>query len=308
MRFALAFLAPATVLAATLPISKRTPGIAPNPNPGLTPATNLPNGFQYAGCYTDNGGRVLQDAYYGDGTSMTDESCVSFCNARGYAFAGTEYAQECFCGSKLQPSAAKVADSECSFACKGNADEPCGAGFRLTVFTNGASGPQTKTGTVNGYTYQGCYSDGPNTPRVLAHGVQDGTTAPKMSVELCTSLCQNAGYSIAGVEYAGECFCDNTLASTSQLQTGDPDTTRCNMACNGDKTEYCGGPNRLNVYAVSPIVTSTSTSSTSSSSISTSTSTSTSTVSKARVSETIRLMLSTGSCDPYASHHEPKLR
>lgn len=37
--------------------------------------------------------------------------------------------------------------------------------------------------------------------------------------------------------------CGNTIANG-----GAPASDGCNMLCNGNSTEYCGGPNRLNLY------------------------------------------------------------
>ena len=41
------------------------------------------------------GGRTLSSAEYADTAKMTVESCVAFCAAKNYAYAGVEYGQEC---------------------------------------------------------------------------------------------------------------------------------------------------------------------------------------------------------------------
>ena len=64
-----------------------------------------------------------------------------------------------------------------------------------------------------------------------------------MTVALCTSACKSGGYTYAGVEYSGECYCGNSITAP-----GAPATDGCNMLCNGNQTEYCGGPNRLDLY------------------------------------------------------------
>jgi hypothetical protein len=51
--------------------------------------------WSYQGCYTDPGPRTLSGSSYTNTTSMTDESCISYCNNLGYYYAGTEYSQEC---------------------------------------------------------------------------------------------------------------------------------------------------------------------------------------------------------------------
>jgi hypothetical protein len=60
----------------------------------------------------------------------------------------------------------------------------------------------------------------------------------------CKALCSRLGYSLAGTEYAGQCFCDNQLNSLTAQISADS----CNMACTGDASQICGGPNALDLY------------------------------------------------------------
>lgn len=56
-----------------------------------------------------------------------------------------------------------------------------------------------------------------------------------MTEELCTSLCGQSGYKYAGMEYGGECFCDNTLSGSSLPVTGAPQDTGCDyLVCLSD--------------------------------------------------------------------------
>lgn len=173
---------------------------------------------------------------------MTIESCIAFCETRGFAYAGVEYSVECFCGSDLAPAAAQVAATDCSMPCSGDATQPCGGPSRLNLFHNTAVvGPQVNPG-VNGFTHMGCYSEG-TTGRALTYGVP-GSVIPggEMTVAKCTAACLAANFLLAGVEYGGECFCGNTISNGGAPATG------CNMLCNGNSSEYCGAGNRLNVY------------------------------------------------------------
>ncbi|KAL8933990.1 MAG: hypothetical protein Q9211_005469, partial [Gyalolechia sp. 1 TL-2023] len=69
----------------------------------------------------------------------------------------------------------------------------------------------------------------------------------QVSVEACGAACSQ--YTYFGVEYSGECYCGNTIQAGSTLAAGNsPATTQCNMVCNANQLEYCGGPNRLNMY------------------------------------------------------------
>jgi len=55
----------------------------------------LPGTWLYQGCYTDAAQRTLTGPTYGDALNMTADNCIAYCDDRGYAFAGTEYSQEC---------------------------------------------------------------------------------------------------------------------------------------------------------------------------------------------------------------------
>lgn len=211
----------------------------------LSPPTNLPGSWRYYGCYTDSvSDRKLSSASYKD-SGMTDESCISFCSSQGYTFAGTEYSTECYCGFALKSSSAVDSNSACNMACGGSSTEPCGARDRLSVFTNGGPGGQNKA-TVNGYSYLGCFSDDASN-RSLTHVMHNSDTSQVMTVELCTSSCNSAGYTYAGLEFGGECFCDSTLGDSGLPQSGNPADTGCNMLCNGDSSEWCGGKSRLSL-------------------------------------------------------------
>ena len=68
---------------------------------------------------------------------MTVESCVNYCQASGAAYAGVEYAKECFCGSSVASTAvAAASNSSCNMLCTGNNKEFCGAGSLLNVYLN----------------------------------------------------------------------------------------------------------------------------------------------------------------------------
>ncbi|MCJ1235990.1 hypothetical protein MMC14_003967 [Varicellaria rhodocarpa] len=64
-----------------------------------------------------------------------------------------------------------------------------------------------------------------------------------MTVEYCASLATGK-YDYFGVEYSSECYMGNTLSTGSNQSV----TTDCSMSCAGNKTELCGGSQRLNLY------------------------------------------------------------
>lgn len=100
------------------------------------------------------------------------------------------------------------------------------------------TGPSVNPG-LDGYSSIGCYTEATNA-RALAN-FMDTTNK---TVADCIEACKANSYIYAGLEYGGECWCDNSFANGSiPAPIGD-----CGMTCNGNSTEFCGGPNRLNVY------------------------------------------------------------
>jgi len=184
---------------------------------------------------------------------MTVELCQSTCISAGYTLAGVEYADECYCGNAVQNGGGPAPDgnAQCDMSCAGNSGETCGGPNRLDLYSYGASTTTTTSSAAgstatSGWSYRGCYTDSVSA-RTLANalGVTGGPSV--MTVELCQSTCHSAGYSLAGVEYSDECYCDN------QLENGGgpaPDgNAQCNMKCDGSSTETCGGSNRLSLYS-----------------------------------------------------------
>ncbi|KAG5977846.1 hypothetical protein E4U55_006494, partial [Claviceps digitariae] len=156
-----------------------------------------------------------------------------------------EYAGECYCGGHLATGGVKVEASDCSMSCAGNDTQPCGGAGRLSLWkTSEVSGPSFNPG-VNGWVSMGCYLEG-TTGHALTQAL--GTVSgAEMTVAKCTTACKSAdaGNILAGVEYGGECYCGKELSNGARKA---PDSSKCNMVCNGNSSEYCGGPGALNVY------------------------------------------------------------
>ncbi len=115
----------------------------------------------------------------------------------------------------------------CNMACAGNSAETCGGGNRLDLYSYGSgvvtsttvaptsrtttttsTGPTTTAGGAKKWNFLGCYTDS-----VSARTLTWAQTIPNgpgtLTVEICQGLCQNAGYTLSGVEYSVECckFC-----------------------------------------------------------------------------------------------------
>lgn len=222
------------------------------PQSGSGSAPGAANGTAvYNGCYAEVSGRLLNKDYYANG-SVTVDQCVRYCQAGNYAFAGLEYAGECYCGNAAPPAAQKAAESTCNMPCKGNTAQMCGGSSRLSVYNNTLYAPTSSPATVAvggraAYKYAGCYSEGGSGRALGGSGTSasSSTSGDNMSVETCASFCAGAGFQYMGVEYGRECYCNNggPINGAAPVTEGD-----CSMTCQGNVTEWCGGRSRINVY------------------------------------------------------------
>ncbi|TVY83567.1 WSC domain-containing protein [Lachnellula suecica] len=207
----------------------------------LIVTTTLPAGWTYKGCYTEaSSGRTLSSGGYDDDNAMTEESCIAYCNTNNFAYAGTEYSTQCYCGNDLASGSTTAANTDCDMACSGNSTEPCGGPNRLSLFWSGktVAAPANEL-TIGNYNYYGCMSEATN-GRALASASSSGST---MTNEVCASFC--SAYAYFGTEYGDECYCGNSFSAGSTPAL----TSDCSMACAADSSEFCGASNRLTVYA-----------------------------------------------------------
>ncbi len=91
--------------------------------------------------------------------------------------------------------------------------------------------------------YLGCYSDsfGDRIFQGVVHKLREAN-----SPQRCLSLCSEAGYSYAGVQYSVECFCGNQAPASDRRTEED----RCDRECpgGGGGRDKCGGYLTMNVY------------------------------------------------------------
>jgi hypothetical protein len=132
--------------------------------------------------------------------------------------------------------------------CPGDDSLVCGNANRLTVYKKTAiPDAPSNLATVGAFKYQSCWTDA-----VGARSLQAKDEARSdMTVEMCAAFCD--GYAFFGVEYASECYCGNELAGGETSAEED-----CSQLCAGNPSQWCGGANRINLYAVNPFVVSSS--------------------------------------------------
>ncbi|KAJ7583869.1 hypothetical protein C8J56DRAFT_1054387 [Mycena floridula] len=212
--------------------------------------STLPGHWQYKGCifvvtsYTDNVGARTLDGPSQTTNAMTVETCIAFCDQQKFVFAGLEFASQCFCGNFITNGGSLTPDSKCNSPCAGNSSEFCGAGGELSLFWSGVtppSPPQT-VAKVGNWISLGCYGDAiQGAGRTLR--TEMGLSSPT-TIEACTSACFNGGFQFSGTEFSDECYCDTVISNGGAPMP----LTDCSMLCSGNSSEFCGGPNRLNLY------------------------------------------------------------
>jgi len=111
----------------------------PEINRPPAPQTGGLNGtWTYHGCVRDNinDKRTFHWQLFFPGT-MRPQDCLYRCGQYGYAAAGLEYGEECYCGdpANIEERGADLRpESECNIPCAGNASAICGGGSRLTTY------------------------------------------------------------------------------------------------------------------------------------------------------------------------------
>ena len=103
------------------------------------------------GDFVDGKTRLLVNDYMSSSSTMTHQLCVEQCAAAGLPYAGVEYAQECHCGTGINPHATKVhlPDSKCNSTCTGDDTEKCGGTDAITLLNFTCTGKRIPN-------YKGC--------------------------------------------------------------------------------------------------------------------------------------------------------
>jgi hypothetical protein len=112
--------------------------VQPAPTPGV--ALVAGNGDNmYVGCFRDQGdpapgtqGRDLAGEVQVMG-NLTITACAQHCASRGFAYAGLQFGNQCFCGNTYGKYGADI-DSECNMPCAGDPRQMCGATWHNAIY------------------------------------------------------------------------------------------------------------------------------------------------------------------------------
>ncbi|KAF8259517.1 WSC domain-containing protein [Lactarius quietus] len=210
----------------------------------------LPTGMSLLGCYTYNpSAPALTSEGYTDLISMTVDNCVEICQNSNHAYAGLENGTNCYCGNVLTQGTVLASSGEnCSTNCVGDPSEICGGNGFLSLYGNEGPPPPQPTLAYSvpdavSWELAACYNDS-NTARALSVQVSVRGGAFNNTVGNCIDACAAKNYHVAGVEFAQECWCGNSINNGAIAI----DTDQCTLACSGDSTEFCGGADAFLLY------------------------------------------------------------
>jgi len=184
---------------------------------------------------------------------MTVEFCVQTCQNLNHTYAGLENGQDCYCGNVLTPGTVSAPASDCSSKCVSNSGETCGGSGFLNLYWNGKPlqpQPSLVYGVPDADDWEvvGCYNDSINA-RALSVQVSVSGGSYQNTVENCIDTCVNQNYHGAGVEFAQECWCGNSIENGAVPI----DMFNCRLACPGDSTQLCGGADAIILYFLNGI-------------------------------------------------------
>lgn len=199
------------------------------------------------GCYKEGTGERALAATATSAPNMTVATCVNFCKADGFIYAGLEYSTECYCGATVATSAVQVPNTDCAMLCGGDLYAYCGGPSRLNIYAatilNGTASSSMSSSTTSGsasiattssvvtsgnitatsssttssasaaptiranFKYLGCVNEGTN-GRALSKDAYANST---MTLVICQDYCTAKGYPLSGVEYSSEVCRANCL-------------------------------------------------------------------------------------------------
>ncbi|KAF2225085.1 WSC domain-containing protein [Elsinoe ampelina] len=156
------------------------------------PTNQIASGISYLGCYSDCHGPSFRDLPYQitDSSTNTPLQCALACAQAGYLYAGTQYSNQCWCGSSVPPTQS----SGCDYVCPGDSSQMCGGNCHNSVTFTGACpnvvqgssltlDAGSSVGTFAQYYVGDKYTENVNNP---------GTSGSSLSVNIESNFCDDA--------------------------------------------------------------------------------------------------------------------
>lgn len=103
---------------------------------GQAPTETLPKGWvPVTPCAVDTAERDINGDLVTTLSNNTPVTCIEYCAAAGFDYAGVEYGDECHCGTGTTIRQIAPA-SDCSMPCAGDAALTCGGPWRIQIYSS----------------------------------------------------------------------------------------------------------------------------------------------------------------------------
>ncbi|TYJ52507.1 hypothetical protein B9479_006901 [Cryptococcus floricola] len=209
-----------------------------------TSGITVVDGTTYLGCYSDSGTDHTLNGTKSTTNTMTAKTCVSYCSGLGYAYAGVEYYNECYCGSYAPLASRKDStNAKCLYACKGDSTQFCGGGGRVAIYQASSVSSSAAIST----------SKASSVASTAATSTTSKATTPAVSTSASSSAAASSTSSAAGATTSGITVVDGTTylgcysdSGTDHTLNGTKSTTNtmtaktCVSYCSGLGYAYAG--------------------------------------------------------------------
>ena len=175
--------------------------------------------WQYLGCAFDREApRSLQGELLQQDTGMTPQKCTTYCDSKGYAYAGLSNGYQCSCGNAIVKSVQNqgTCAPQAHIICNGDNLQYCGGQYLTYIYNNTQTNVKVR-GVPKPYdtklnfkassdgsdveaTYAGCFPE-PGGARAMAGGTSFSNQTG-MTNEMCGAFCQKGGFNLFGTEFA----------------------------------------------------------------------------------------------------------
>ncbi|KAH7354209.1 pectate lyase superfamily protein-domain-containing protein [Plectosphaerella cucumerina] len=202
--------------------------------------------FYNHGCYKKGrtSGSGLSHSRVSAELGMTLEYCARYCfETQKQSLFGLQGGSNCHCGSQVDVGVIRVADSECSTPCTGDAQQSCGASEQLSLYSFYKKRPLA-------YRHVGCMKR--EAGKTVFGQVRPETGVEQLSVRKCAMACaeeypgQESSLSFS-VEGGDQCNC------AIDVVFGEITPELCGTPCVGNADEMCGGEIGGNVYTMAMV-------------------------------------------------------
>eukprot|EP00918_Siedleckia_nematoides_P030203 GHVU01065320.1.p1 GENE.GHVU01065320.1~~GHVU01065320.1.p1 ORF type:complete len:279 (+),score=23.43 GHVU01065320.1:229-1065(+) len=204
-----------------------------------------PGPASYVGCWEDKPTIKADLEHRGpqrySGFIPLAADCWEYCRGRGYAYAGIQNGEGCFCGNSSRSSYGYG-----KYGYHRKQDSICKTNVDIRDHSTPLGGYEASAVFFLSATHVGCFEDhGGKHYREYAHAPISDAYYNSLSVDLCVGYCKSRGYNYAAMQNGTQCFCGYESPRYKQLSQ-----SACSKPCSGNPNERCGGAQANSVWLI----------------------------------------------------------